>query len=453
MAELSSLRYAVEGWRSAWKIKITWQSVTIEGLKRALKDLHYHVRLSAIATCASGAVNRPREKQHPTDAVPQELQPLLLLALDDPVKRVQMAAAVCQYAMGTPDSRARVILYSAGVGADSWVAAQCLAVEGDYSRPVIQRLLSQHFVSEVHTDNKQSAALLASISSKTTLVRSLLAEELNCANWRTRLLACNTISQLKGPINKDLANKLIYLMWNDWSGNVKQAAAQALGKLGMGRDVHNELRMKLEEGPASWRVEALILIAHLQIMTAKLLPPFLKCFNDNFVAVRKQACLTAAALIMKYSMVLNQLIQLTQNDPAWEVKVVAISALGKIGCLTPTLQDHLLWALHHEEKPQVRIAACQALKILKVKGPELQNLLQESHGKALVFWLQTEGHQFRPPGLQVQRLCTKSIITDKVLLMEKLENMYQQQRKYLVNESRPDTTPISQLLQERYNSE
>lgn len=62
-------------------------------------------------------------------------------------------------------------------------------------------------------------------------------------------------------------------------------------------------RMKLEEGPASWRVEALILIAHLQIMTAKLLPPFLKCFNDNFVAVRKQACLTAAALIMKYSMV------------------------------------------------------------------------------------------------------------------------------------------------------
>lgn len=76
-----------------------------------------------------------------------------------------------------------------------------------------------------------------------------------------------------------------------------------------------------------------------------------------------------------------------------------------------------------------------------------------SHGKALVFLLQTEGHQFHPPGLQVQRLCTKSIITDKVLLMEKLENMYQQQRKYLVNESRPDTTPISQLLQERYNSE
>ncbi|KAK6307062.1 hypothetical protein J4Q44_G00222100 [Coregonus suidteri] len=427
MPELSSLRYAVEGWRSAWKIsmprhtpkllyivtedkhfsllfnlrrlflpvlEITWQSVTIEGLKRALKDLHYYVRLSAIATCASGAVNRPREEQHPTDTgqygrvwdiqpVPQELQPLLLLALDDPVKRVQMAAAVCQYAMGTPDSRARIILRnalhqdSAGAGADSWVAAQCLAMEGEHSRTVIQRLLSQHFVSEVQTDNEQSAALLASISSKTTLVHSLLAEELNCANWRTRLMACNTISQLKGPINKDLANKLIYLMWNDWSGKVKQTAAQALGKLGMGRDVHNELRMKLEEGPASWKVEALILIAQLQIMTAKLLPPFLKCFNDNFVAVRKQACLTAAALIMMDSMVLNQLIQLTQNDPAWEVKVVAISALGKIGCLTPTLQDLLLWALHHEEEPQVRIAACEALKILKVKGPELQHLLQE----------------------------------------------------------------------------
>lgn len=44
------------------------------------------------------------------EAVPPELQPLLLFALDDPVKRVQLAAAVCQYAIGTPNAHARDIL-------------------------------------------------------------------------------------------------------------------------------------------------------------------------------------------------------------------------------------------------------------------------------------------------------------------------------------------------------
>lgn len=55
------------------------------------------------------------------------------------------------------------------------------------------------------------------------------------------------------------------------------------------------------------------------------------------------------------------------------------AALGKIGCLTPKLEELLLWALHHEEEPTVRIAACEALKILEVKGPELQQLLQERY--------------------------------------------------------------------------
>lgn len=44
------------------------------------------------------------------EAVPPELQPLLLFALNDPVRRVQLAAAVCQYAIGTPNAHARDIL-------------------------------------------------------------------------------------------------------------------------------------------------------------------------------------------------------------------------------------------------------------------------------------------------------------------------------------------------------
>lgn len=124
---------------------------------------------------------------------------------------------------------------------------------------------------------------------------------------------------------QDLCNKLIHMMWNDWSCAVRHAAALALSKLNVAREMHSELRLlslpnrhirafifrsflidkqflhsaKLEEGPTACRLEALILIGQLKIMTPKLLLTFLRCFNDDFVTVRKQACLTAASLMME----------------------------------------------------------------------------------------------------------------------------------------------------------
>ncbi|KAI5616831.1 HEAT repeat-containing protein 4, partial [Silurus asotus] len=453
MQRLSSLRYAVEGWKNAWKIKTSRQSVTIEGLMKDLTDLHSQVRLAAIVTCASRAVNRPKLCPHSdetglaqhgqsyeVEAVPPELQPLLLLALNDPVKRVQLAASVCQYAIGTPNAQARDILQkalqqdSSGAGVDGWVAAQCLAIEGEASQSVIERLLSQLFLSNAPSDQEQADTLLVSISSKTILVRSLLGEELNCADWKKRVLACKTISELKCPINKDLTNKLLYLMWNDWNGLVRQAAVEALGKMGLGSAIHNELSAKLHKGPTSWRVQALILIGQLKIMTAKLLASFLRCLTDEFVVVRKQACSTAASLMIKDEMIQKNLFHLMQNDSSCEVKVAAINALGRIGWLTPTLQRLLLWAVQNEEDPSVRIVACEALKTLGVKCPELQNLLQERliletnaqvhrHIEDLMkhYGYSQDTSMFHMITEQVQKLCTKRNITEKLLLLENLK--------------------------------
>ncbi|XP_072545808.1 HEAT repeat-containing protein 4 isoform X2 [Salminus brasiliensis] len=480
LPELSSLRYAVVEWRNAWKLNSAWKSVTVEGLKKALTDLHYHVRVAAIAICALRAVNRSQKKldgittaqygQGLEEApVPPDLQPILLSTLSDPVKRVQMAAAVCQYAMGTPNASAREILQNAlhqdssGTGADSWVAAQCLAVEGEASRTVVERLLTQLFLSKAPSDRDQAATLLASISTKTTLVRSRLAEELNCANWRTRVMACNTISRLKCPTNKDLVNKLMHLMWNDWSGVVRQAAAQALGKLDMGSGVHDELIVKLEEGPTSWRVGALALLGQLKIMTAKMLPAFLRCMNDDFVVVRKQACLTAASLMLKDEMIMDQLTELMQNDTSCDVKVAAIN--GKIGCLTPMLEELLLWALHHEEDPQVRIAACEAVRILGVKGPALQHLLQERFilepnpqvHRHIVKLIESYGYSLEgDEGIvhriteQVQELCSKNIIIEKVLLLEELAQLQQHQKKLQRKERRSAASVMSSTATEKY---
>jgi len=54
-------------------------------------------------------------------------------------------------------------------------------------------------------------------------------------------------------------------------------------------------------------------------------------------------------------------------------------ALKKIGWMSPAVQELLMWAVHHEEEPSVRIAACEALSTLDAKGPELQHFLQERY--------------------------------------------------------------------------
>ncbi len=45
--------------------------------------------------------------------------------------------------------------------------------------------------------------------------------------------------------------------------------------------------------------------------------------------------------------------------------------------MNPALQELLMWAVHHEEEPSVRIAACKALSTLGAEGPDLQHFLQE----------------------------------------------------------------------------
>lgn len=54
-------------------------------------------------------------------------------------------------------------------------------------------------------------------------------------------------------------------------------------------------------------------------------------------------------------------------------------ALKKIGWMNTALQELLMWAVHHEEEPSVRIAACEALGTSDAKGPKLQHFLQERY--------------------------------------------------------------------------
>jgi hypothetical protein len=58
-------------------------------------------------------------------------------------------------------------------------------------------------------------------------------------------------------------------------------------------------------------------------MTAKLLPAFLKCFEDDYISVRSEVCITCGNIQLKDEVVLEKLVHLATFDPIWKVKVLA----------------------------------------------------------------------------------------------------------------------------------
>ncbi|XP_074921534.1 HEAT repeat-containing protein 4 isoform X2 [Chelonoidis abingdonii] len=397
------LRTMLEQWKNAWKLRL----------------------------CGIG-------KAPVIQDVPVELQPLLRKTLRDENAHVRMAAAVCHYTIGMCNNEAQMIMKEAlvhGNSADSWAAAQCLALEGIATFPVVKKILSQMFDKNDGTTEEQACLLLTQLSECSSLVYSLLAAKLNSCQWKDRILACRALSRIRGYVSQDLKNKLSQLMWNDWNLEVRQAAALALGEMKLGKEVHDQLRVKLNRGDCWMKVEALSLIGWLQLMTAKLLPGFLQCFSNDFVAVRREACLTAGALRIKDEMVLTCLFKIMQTDPHWKIKAFAIRALGQIGHVTPQLKHHLLWAVHHEEEPGVRREACHSIVTLQLQDESVQAILLErlilepnemvreemnKAVKVLNFQHTEEQEMIQKIKNEISRLSQKDLVTQKLLKLEEI---------------------------------
>ncbi|XP_053126384.1 HEAT repeat-containing protein 4 [Hemicordylus capensis] len=441
-------------WKTAWKLESRWQAATIEGLVRDLRDIHVQNRIKAIVVCASAVLERPQPvkkgsqesvigieagaKGLEVQDIPKKIQPLLRNTLFDKDAHVRMAAAVCYYAIGRPYQEAQAIMRNAlihGNSADSWAAAQALALEGITSFQVVKRILSQIFNQKDDTAEDQACLLLARLSKRTGLVHCLLASELNSYQWRHRVLACKTISRIPGSVSQDLKNKIVQLMWTDWKFEVRQAAAKALGHLQLGKEVHDQLRKKLKRGDCRMRVDALSMIGWLELMTAKLLPGFLQCFSDDFVAVRKEACWVAGILRITEERVLKCLFKMMQTDPLWKIKALAIRALGLIGQASPHLQELLLWALHYEEDPGVRREACRSIITLNMQDETVRATLlermilepnemvrEEMKHAVSVFDFQQEEEQEMIQEIKdkIARLSKKDLVIQKLLKLQEI---------------------------------
>ncbi|XP_059995548.1 HEAT repeat-containing protein 4 isoform X2 [Lagenorhynchus albirostris] len=483
--ELVVLRRMLQEWKMAWALIIEWHHKTIEGLLQSLVDIHDDVRIQAIITCATAALERPRTaisqgdsdketvKAPPIQDLPEVLQAPLKAALCDKNASVRMAAAVCQYAMQSDNLLAREIMQTAllkGNSVDSWAAAQCLALEGAATYPVITRILHQLFNKKNEDTEQQSCMLLSHLSAKTTLIHTMLAVELNSHQWKDRIVACRALSQIGGNVNVDVKHKLIQLMLGDWNKKVRQAAAQALGQMSLGKEVHDTIRVKLGQGNSQERVEALSLIRGLKLMTAKLLPSFLNCFSDDFTAVRQAACLAAGALQIHDNMVLECLLNLTQRDPCWKIKAFAIRALGQIGHVNPQLIDSLLWAIHYEESPGVRLEACRSILALKLQGDRVRDtfldmLLLENHDAVLkeihhamkILNLENEGNQEMLQKIKnrIQTLSQKELLIQKIFKIETVIGKVKEEAKRVYMQPKQGQKPLKfhTFLQETFQDE
>ncbi|XP_036769161.2 HEAT repeat-containing protein 4 [Manis pentadactyla] len=483
--ELVALRKMLKEWKTAWALLIEWHHKTVEDLLRGLVDMHDDIRIQAIITCATAALEWPQMAISQADSdketgkapflqdLPEVLQPALEAALCDKSARVRMAAAVCQYAIRSHNPLARDIMQTAllkGNSVDSWAAAQCLALEGAATYPVIKRILHQLFNKKNEDTEQQSCTLLSHLSGKTTLIHTMLAVELNSYQWKDRIVACHTLSQISGNISLDMKGKLIQLMLSDWSKEVRTAAAQALGQMSLGKEVHDTIRVRLGQGNCQERVEALSLIGGLKLMTAKLLPSFLNCFSDDFMAVRRAACLAAGALQIRNKMVLECLLNLIQREPYWKIKACAIQALGQIGLVSPQLIDHLLWAIHFEKSPGVRLEACRSILALKLQGDRVRDtfldvlllenddaVLEEIHQAMKILHLEYEGNQEMLQKIKnrIQTLSQKDLMTQKIFKIEKGIRKVKEEAKRVYLQPKEGQKPLKlhTFLQETFQDE
>lgn len=468
----------VEEWRSKWKLAGRWQEVPISEIIIDMDSLHDHVRLGSVAACAVASLHKKpindlaafavlpgRQHSLPVNIdnkghLPDALVEKVKEKLKDSNARVRLAAAICLYSLDLKDERVTEILKTnikQGYSADRLAAAQCLALNGKVGAEVIFMLIQLLMepdsspVSDLSSSQKEQATmLLVHISGNSKLVHSLLAEQLNSGSWKERVTACQVLAKLIGNINRDVVHKLTNLMWKDWSSEVRKAAAQTLGRTGHGRDIHYELCTKLSQADEMVKVDVLKKIAHLHIMTAALLPPFMCCFTDSYVSVRLQACCTAGKLRLRDETVVKELARLMQYDPCWKIKAHAIKSIGEIGLASKVILDMLVWALRFEDEPGVRMEASKALRILHKDTKPDNDTLLILQDRALVepdplvkaevketlesFGVSSLGDNMEmilQIKNEVKRLCEKGVIAAKITMYEKELEKYQHKARYI----------------------
>lgn len=446
----ASLVQVIDEWRQRYHLSGQLLDSTPDDLIRDMGDIQSHVRLQAIATLSKVAEYRAATedpfnmafKDIPLDnpysrSIPEKLYVALECLLEDSNDRVRCAAAITLYSLNRPCDKAKDIMYGAMKGEsriDRWAAAQCLAHSGVCNSLIVGEIIHQLLTTEDTIKHERAISLLGKLSIFSPLVHGMTAELLNSSSWRHKVIACKILPTLHGTINKDITSKLSDLMWNDWHSDVRKSAAQCLGKTSHGKEVHDDLKERLTIDNEEIRLEAINKIGQLGIMTAKLLPTFLKCFEDDYISIRSEVCITCGNIELKDEVVVEKLIHLATFDPIWKVKALAFQALGNIGVISEEITECLLWAVRYEEKAAVRAEACHTIAVLELQTEDVAEVLQERFlvesspivRDEIAATLQMFGisatedmDMVTQIKSEVRKLCTRNNIASQIVLNEK----------------------------------
>ncbi|XP_065071810.1 uncharacterized protein LOC135696366 [Rhopilema esculentum] len=474
--EDANLVRIVEEWRSKWFLEKKWENSTSKELIDGMNDINDHVRLSAVSACSKALLNKKivetKEQaknillRNDTSDYDSEVQmsadifEKILQCLSDRCRQVQVASAITLFALnrgtqkvslsaGPKENIAKQILLEtldSGGAPEKWAAAQCLAYASVDDDAVINELI-KHINSADLVKHSKSVKLLGRLSKESNRVQFMLAEQLNSSSWRDRVVACQVFPSLQGPLSKDVANKISHLMWNDWSKDVRTAAARALGRTGNGKLVHDKLRDRLTDENEINILDALRKIAYLGIMTGRLLPAFLKCLKSDYISIRLEAVKTVSAIRLSQDEVINELLKLANEERNWKVKAHCIKAIGLVAKPTDNVQEVLLWCLRYERQAAIRAEACRAICSLSLKSDRVISILQDRLVveedsmvlREVTATLNELGEE--PTGdltmikaiqREVKRLCNRDNIADAIVNQDLQETFNENKQKYLM---------------------
>ncbi|EPZ34927.1 hypothetical protein O9G_001657 [Rozella allomycis CSF55] len=171
--------------------------------------------------------------------------------------------------------------------------------------------------------------------------------------------------------------KLMERIWRDGNENVKKKVAKALSVMKIGNFMIDNISYALQNGSPLEKIDALKLIASINIMTRRLLNSFLIAFDDHHSTVRMEACKTACALKCKNSLIINALVQ-KSDDCFTKTRAYALKALGNIGIKDEKVLNCIIWTLEHDNSPTVVEELKLPIAPLKDKSDDEKSIISSA---------------------------------------------------------------------------
>lgn len=111
-----------------------------------------------------------------------------------------------------------------GNSLDRWAAVQCLGHAGRTDATVIRELIKQllntygrsndpNVLGEMVIRRQQAMELIKKLGKHSPLVLGMLSEQLNNVSYRIRIAVCDCIPVVAAIISRDIAQKLVSIMW------------------------------------------------------------------------------------------------------------------------------------------------------------------------------------------------------------------------------------------------